>query len=323
MQVRAGSPVRDIFWMMGIRRLVIVLAALAPACSLFVSVDGLSGGDAIGDGGTTTDGPTSSDGGTTSDAPIGTNDGGGPTPDGGGNAYATAILSDGPIGYWRFEETSGTTAHDEIGAHDGTYVGGFALGTPGIAGNSATFNGTTACVLIGGGSTFVFADGAPYTVEAWVNVPDISGGKRPPIGWIVSSELLNPNPYPRYGWSTYIDPNGFADGDGWNADVDGSFIYGGYSFNSSGSPIDPSTWTQVVATYNTSDHFEIYVNGNPRDGSGSTALLATHAGGLSIGCRDASNPSFLFTGSIDEVSVYDKELSASRILAHYQAATTK
>jgi hypothetical protein len=146
---------------------------------------------------------------------------------------------------------------------------------------------------------------------------------RAPIGWVVSTELLNPDPYPRYGWSLYVDQNGFADMDGWNADVDsGAFLFGGYSFNSSGTAITAQTWTQIVGTYSSAGHFDLYVDGNPRDQSGSTGFLSAHAGSLSIGCRDAAHPAFLFTGSIDEVSVYDKTLTAAQVLAHYRAATT-
>jgi hypothetical protein len=303
---------------MGIRRLAIVLAALAPACSLFVSVDGLSGGDTSNDGGGTSDAPTSADANGASDSPLTGTDGSGVDS---GNAYVAAVLGDSPIGYWRFEETTGTNVHDEMGAHDGTFVGNTTRGVPGVAGNAATFDGETTCVSVGGGSTFIFPNEAPFTVEAWVFTPTT----RAPVGWVASSELLNPNPYPRYGWSLYVDSNGFGDGDGWNADYpdSGSFIFGGYSFNSSGAPITPQAWTQIVMSYATNGHVTISINGNPRDGSGSTAFLSTHAGSLSFGCRDAANASYLYTGSLDEISIYDKTLSASQILAHYQAATSK
>ena len=33
--------------------------------------------------------------------------------------------------YWRLGDTSGTTAADAVGAHDGTYLGGYRLGVPG------------------------------------------------------------------------------------------------------------------------------------------------------------------------------------------------
>jgi hypothetical protein len=42
-------------------------------------------------------------------------------PSGGSQTYPELIVSDVPQAYWRFEETVGTTAADEMGAHPGTY----------------------------------------------------------------------------------------------------------------------------------------------------------------------------------------------------------
>jgi len=37
-------------------------------------------------------------------------------------SYEQAVVSKGPLAYWRFNETSGTTAFDYVGGHDATYV---------------------------------------------------------------------------------------------------------------------------------------------------------------------------------------------------------
>src|SRR5690606_24456406 len=42
--------------------------------------------------------------------------------------YAASVLADAPVGYWRFGETSGTTATDMIGNNHGAYHGGATLG---------------------------------------------------------------------------------------------------------------------------------------------------------------------------------------------------
>ncbi len=49
-----------------------------------------------------------------------------------GDAYATQVLADDPILYWRLDEPSGTTAADASGeGNHGTYLGGVTLGTAG------------------------------------------------------------------------------------------------------------------------------------------------------------------------------------------------
>ena len=47
-----------------------------------------------------------------------------------GAAYPDIILADNPVAYYRFEETSGTTAIDTANSNDGTYVNGVLLDQP-------------------------------------------------------------------------------------------------------------------------------------------------------------------------------------------------
>ena len=58
-----------------------------------------------------------------------------------GTAYAAAVLKDAPVAYWRFEETQGDSAKNEVaGAPAGTYFGAFRLASPGIPGGGAAVN---------------------------------------------------------------------------------------------------------------------------------------------------------------------------------------
>jgi hypothetical protein len=66
-----------------------------------------------------------------------------------GAAYIDEVLDDGPRGYWRLGETSGTTAFDAAtsdGAQNGTYESGVTLGVAGALRNdsdtAAAFDGT-------------------------------------------------------------------------------------------------------------------------------------------------------------------------------------
>ncbi len=304
-------------------RLVGLLAlGVLPSCSLFVALDDLQGGDAgsVGalDGAPGDGAPGDSallDAGQLDTSALGD---GAVTTD---SPYVKAVMADHPLGYWSFEETSGKTTKSRVpGGGDGTLVGAAALGVAGRVGGGVSFDGVSSCVSIGGGDKYLFAKGHSFSVEAWVN-PSKSDAN----GWLVSDELINPDPYPRYGWSLYMPTSLYPNIDGWNADVDsGAFIFGAYSHTSAGPTAAIGTWTQVVGTYDGgSGKVTIYVNAVLRNTSGHTGLLSTHSGELGIGCRNPSSPRDSFGGSVDEVAVYDYALSLSQIQAHLDVADAK
>ena len=93
-------------------------------------------------------------------------------------AYEAAVLADAPLGFWRFNETSGTTAADTSGNnHGGTYVGSPVLGGPGpISAESPN----TAVSLNGAGQKVTLPLLAtPATIEAWVRLPSPNLGTLP------------------------------------------------------------------------------------------------------------------------------------------------
>ena len=85
-----------------------------------------------------------------------------------GNSYAQRVLGDSPVSYWRLDESSGTTAADQLGLNPGTYSGGYTLGVPGaIAGDSAVaFNGSTGTVTVPNSSSLQTGD--VFSLEAWI-----------------------------------------------------------------------------------------------------------------------------------------------------------
>ena len=75
------------------------------------------------------------------------------------DSYSAAVLADHPSGYWRLDDGVGTIAHDEVGTHDGTYVGACELGVAGALSSrsigGAAPDGSTCNVEIG--DAFAFA----------------------------------------------------------------------------------------------------------------------------------------------------------------------
>ncbi|HEX4644207.1 MAG TPA: immunoglobulin domain-containing protein, partial [Verrucomicrobiae bacterium] len=88
--------------------------------------------------------------------------------------YPETVLADKPIGYWRLDEASGTTAYDRLGGNNGHYFQ-VALGKPGYnpldpdtAGGFGILSPANSYV----GTIpmdFATAGNATFSVEAWVN----------------------------------------------------------------------------------------------------------------------------------------------------------
>ncbi len=92
-------------------------------------------------------------------------------------SYSAQVLADGPDGYWRMNETSGTTATDLAGGNDNAfYEAGYTLNQPGGLGPapdpSVALNGTSGRVRTG--STLRLGSATGVTVEALVNPSTLS-----------------------------------------------------------------------------------------------------------------------------------------------------
>lgn len=93
--------------------------------------------------------------------------------------YSDLILTSSPVGYWRLNETSGTTATDlSGGAYHGTYTGGFTLDQPGLIDQDATsksvgLDGADGRIPLVAGVPAAVHGSSAATVEAWINADAI------------------------------------------------------------------------------------------------------------------------------------------------------
>lgn len=272
------------------------------ACSFaslegFSRVDGENGGD--GAPGTDATSPVNplGDGSTTNGDAGG--DGSGPTNESGAKAtYPEEVLADGPVGYYRFTESSGPLV--DLGSTNaaGTIKPQVVRGVPGpIPGDTAIRNdGTAPAVLLG--DDFDFAGRDAFSLEAWIKVKTTIGDPRGVVGkkqagvtgysfWVSSAAL---------GFGRYLD---LTDEEITTA-VPAS-----------------SVWTHVAGTYD-GTKLKLYVNGALVNEGTSTLSLPDRSAAFAIGAKGGDSGSW-FDGDIDEVAVYDKALSAQRIAAHHAA----
>ena len=220
--------------------------------------------------------------------------------------YASTVMADSPVAYWRLGEASGSSAADSSGnGNGGSYSGGVTLGAPALINDP-----NTAASFDGNDDRMYFSDSASLSptaaisLEAWVRpnaVPTAAGS-----GWHLISK-----------WNTallYIQGG-----------VNPKFVFTLYnSGTSSYGPNLASTTTvaaattyHVVGTYDGTT-MRIYVNGALEGAAARSGLVNDSSfGGVLAGGGWGILPSAAFQGRLDEIAIYGTALSTARVQAHY------
>jgi hypothetical protein len=216
-------------------------------------------------------------------------------------AYVHAVLADGPVGYWRLGEDIGTIAHDSSGnGLDGIYQGNVTYGRPGaIVGDPDTaivLDGSTAFVRIPSSPRIDGITNSDVTVEAWVA-----------DGLTEVAELF----------SAWDGGNGYQVT--WDNGEAGAYAPNGGA--RSPRPITDSNWHQVVVVWSAGTS-TVYVDAQMVASGTAPFMPSAFENQIGNQCSGAlSTQCTLFhAGSVDEVSVYDAVLDATRVQAHYDAA---
>ena len=229
-------------------------------------------------------------------------------PAGPADVYGNAVFNDDPELYWRLDEGAGSAAVASSGryANAGDLVGaGTVLGTPGAlasnGGTSATF---------GGGSGFLvgrtaYANPTTVSEEVWFKTTTTRGG-----------ELLGLSGS-RSGNSTLFDRQIVMQ-------TNGTLQYAVYN----GSRVTITTprsyndggWHQAVSVISGAG-MQLYVDG-ALIGSNPNTISQNATGYWRVGGDATWATTNYFAGSIDEVAVYTKALTAAQVSRHYSLGTT-
>ena len=222
--------------------------------------------------------------------------------------YPDHVLAEAPSFYWRLGETSGTTAADATGnGRTGNYGSGTTKGQAGaIAGNTAVaFSGTSSGYVTRSASV---PGPQKFSVEAWFRTTTIRGGKILGFG---NSQAGNSSNYDRHVYMTNT----------------GQLVFGVYpgqvkTVTSPGGYND-GNWHHMIATLGTNG-MALYVDG-ALVGSDSTVTSAQaytgywRVGGDNLGGWPSIPASSFFDGTVDEVAVYDRQLSAADVSDHFSS----
>ena len=210
-----------------------------------------------------------------------------------------APVPSGMVSWWR-GQNDGT---DDFGTNNGTLQGGTAF-APGRVGQAFSFDGVAASVVVPDSVGLRLTN--QITIECWINASSFIGDQ-----------------------SLVAKVGGSEGNNGYQLMFSGSKLLG--QFNSPGQswpgyriesevPTVTGVWNHVAWTYNQSA-MKLYWNGVLL----ATSVIGRHAitpsqSNLRISGDD--NLHVYFNGLIDEVSIYDTALSASRIQAIYKAGST-
>jgi Concanavalin A-like lectin/glucanases superfamily len=232
------------------------------------------------------------------------------------SSFATEVLADGPIGYWRLGEASGSVAAADAsgnGNNGACSSVGITFGRPGFHGGdtAALFDGEQGRIVVLNSNSL----NPPHiTMEAKVRWDGLNDPNRP-----IYQRILEKSSFPelaQYGMG--ILPDGHV-----RVELRTSSATISVDVNSV-AVVAQGVETYVVATYDGSV-IRIYLNGvldsetrapgtiSPKP---PTDLNLIESG---VGIGNQTQRDRPFNGLIDEVAVYPAALSAERILAHYKS----
>jgi hypothetical protein len=239
-----------------------------------------------------------------------------------GPTYVEAVQQDGPVVWWRLGDSAGTVADDFIGTVNGGFVGGVTLGAAGLADafdTAVSFDGVDDRMSVP--STNLINLGTArsvHTIEAWFSPDDIT-----------RRQVIYEQGGTTRGASIYVD-GGRVYGGMWNTANDPSATTpwaSGPAFVS--APIAVGEKYHVVLVLDQPGNAVVfYVNGVEAGRVTGVGLLYPHGSLGSVGSAfqdvrfhtgTSAGAGFFFDGTIDEVAVYAKALSAARVAAHYEA----
>jgi len=210
-------------------------------------------------------------------------------------AYSTAVLADGPLAYWRFEETAGVSANDSSGnARNGDYITGATLGASvGIArlGQAVWLQTTTDGVV---SQSNAWSNVATLSAEAWIQPDSVTGPEDMII--IDKGEV----------WNLVIDPQGKP-----------AFHLVGDVTVRAAAAVQAGQTYHLVGTFGNGS-VKLYMNGHLVGEATTSFNLDIRDNPVHVG-RGLSSVRFEVYGVIDEVAIYDKVLSPDDVLRHYNA----
>ncbi|GMX58746.1 MAG: hypothetical protein MCSN_4000 [Candidatus Microsyncoccus archaeolyticus] len=195
------------------------------------------------------------------------------------------------VSQWKLDEGTGTTTYDSWGTNNGTLTNGPTWVTSGcISNNCLSFDGTDDYVLTTFNPSNYLITGSPFTVSVWTYITDKT----------TSRNIIATTSTPRF----YLRSNDGAVG------IGSSSILDCYSLNE-------NVWQNLVVVF-TGTQIKSFLNVD-------TKIIKNYGGDGAFPNENMriSINTLPFAGRIDELSIYNRELSASQMKQNYFLGLSK
>ncbi len=226
-------------------------------------------------------------------------------------ALPQSPLSNGLVGYWKFDEGTGSSATDWSGSgNTGTWNG--TLGSQWINGKFGTagvFNGTNNYVNNGTSTT---AEPTTITLSAWI--------KTTSAGTTSTANTIFDKTRGASNGSAYLFDVGGDIGVGHAGKLEFAMFNGSaWTAVYSNLSVNDGIWHHVVATYDL-QNMKLYVDGK-LDNTLATTMAIPYNGtqSLYIGAYNNAGTCF-YNGSIDEARVYKRAMTSAEVTQLYNFA---
>jgi hypothetical protein len=237
----------------------------------------------------------------------------------------------GPVGWWKFDECEGTTAHDSSGnGNNGTIYpqtgnsAGTCGGTPGDMwadgetgkrNASLAFDSTDDYAKVSHDSSLVFTDGSndrPFSISSWIKPSDTG------IDYIFAKRDGNSEYY------LFFD----------NGNIRLNTFDSSVCYTELSNPLTDfiNKWIHVVATYDgrggnyANRGMNLYVNGVKQERSFQSECINyiamnTYTNDIAIGASNATPTGNYLGGQLDDLRVYNYELNSQQVKDIYNSGT--
>ncbi|MFA6185457.1 MAG: DUF2341 domain-containing protein [Candidatus Shapirobacteria bacterium] len=201
----------------------------------------------------------------------------------------------GPIGYWDFNEASGTVANDKSGNGKNLTTYNSPIWNQGKIGSALDFNGSTQYARRTSETSFQRVNGQEISVSVWI-YPKRLGGQYQDIVANRSSSGLN--------WLIYQHT------------TDGSIQFHGSAQNKSTYIPPLNQWTHIETTIDAVGNYKLYANGQIVQSLTGYTFGTSGITELTVGNFSANE---YYLGKIDEVKIYNYARTQKQIIEDMNA----